>query len=107
MDVTAIILTYNEEQHIQRCIESAFRVAKDVFVIDCFSTDKTVMIAQKMGAIVLQNKWPGFAKQINWALDNAPIKTKWVLRLDADEYLEDDLVEEIKAKLPNEPEEVT
>ena len=107
LSISAIVLAYNEEIHIRRCIESAFRVAKDVFVIDCFSTDRTVEIAREMGAIVLQNKWPGFANQINWALENAPIKTKWVLRLDADEYLEEELVEEIKTRLPNEPEEVT
>lgn len=106
-DVSAIVLTFNEEIHIRRCLENAFRVAKDVFVIDSYSTDRTVEIAQEMGAVVLQNKWVNYATQFNWGLDNAPIKTKWVLRFDADEYLEDGLIEEIKTKLPNEPEEVT
>lgn len=106
-DISAIVLTYNEEIHIRRCLENAFRVAKEVFVIDSFSTDRTVEIAKEMGAVVLQNKWTNYATQFNWGLDNAPIKTKWVLRFDADEYLEEDLIEEIKTKLPNEPEEVT
>ena len=106
-DISAIVLTFNEEIHIRRCLDNAFRVAKDVYVIDSFSTDRTVEIAKGMGAVVLQNKWVNYATQFNWGLDNAPIKTKWVLRLDADEYLEDDLIEEIQTKLPNEPEEVT
>lgn len=107
LSISAIVLAYNEEKHIRRCLENAFRVAKDVFVIDCFSTDRTVEIAKEMGAVVLQNKWTNYATQFNWGLDNAPIKTKWVLRLDADEYLEEDLIEEIRTKLPNEAEEVT
>lgn len=107
LDISAIVLTFNEEIHIRRCLENAFRVAKEVFVIDSFSTDRTVEIAKDMGAVVLQNKWTNYATQFNWGLDNAPIKTKWVLRFDADEYLEDDLIEEIKTKLPNEPAEVT
>lgn len=42
LDISAIVLTYNEELHIRRCLENAFRVAKEVFVIDSFSTDQTV-----------------------------------------------------------------
>ena len=107
LDISAIVMTYNEEIHIRRCLENAFLVARDVFVIDCFSTDRTVEIAQEMGATVLQNKWVNYATQFNWALDNAPIKTSWVLRFDADEYLEEDLIKEIQTKLPSEPEDVT
>jgi hypothetical protein len=56
----------------------------------------------------LQNKWENsYAKQFNWALDNAPISTKWVLRLDADEYLTDELIQELEMKLPNLNESVT
>ena len=106
LSITAIVLTYNEELHIHRCLESAFRFVSEVFVIDSFSTDRTVEIAKEMRATVLQNEWKNYATQFNWALDNAPIKTKWVLRLDADEYLEDDLINEIETKLPSEPEEV-
>ena len=107
LDISAIVLTFNEELHIRRCLENAFRVCKEVFVIDCYSTDRTVEIAKEMGATVLQNKWTNYATQFNWGLDNAPIKTKWVLRFDADEYLEDELIEEIQEKLPYEPDKVT
>ena len=94
--ISAIVLTYNEEIHIRRCLENAFRIAEEVFVIDSFSTDRTVEIAKEMGAVVLQNKWVNYAVQFNWALDNAPIKTEWVIRFDADEYLEDELIREIE-----------
>ena len=54
-----------------------------------------------MGATVVQHKWPGlYAKQFNWALDNLPIKARWVLRLDADEYLYPEAIEEVKGLLP-------
>lgn len=103
LDLSIIILTFNEEIHIRRCISNCLKLTKNIFVIDSFSTDKTVTISRELGAIVLQHKWENnHAKQLNWGLDNAPIKTNWVLRLDADEYIEDDLINEIKLKLPYE-----
>ena len=88
MDITAIILTYNEELHLRRCLENVNQFAKKVYVIDSFSTDNTVGIAKSMGATVVQHKWPGNqAEQFNWALENIEIDTEWIFRLDADEYL--------------------
>lgn len=108
MDISVIILTYNEELHIQRCIENVRGLCKDIFVVDCFSTDKTKTMAEALGAKVVQNKWEGlYARQFNWALENLPIKTKWVLRLDADEYLTDELKKEIESRLENLPESIT
>ena len=58
LDISVIILTYNEELHIRRCIENLSSFAKEIFVIDSFSTDKTVGIAQEYENVqVLQNKW--------------------------------------------------
>jgi Glycosyltransferases involved in cell wall biogenesis len=99
-DISVIILTYNEEMHIKRCIENVKPWVRDVFVVDSLSTDRTAEIAEGLGARVFRNVWLGlYASQFNWALDNLPIRTEWVLRLDADEYLTDGLIEEIKAKL--------
>lgn len=107
LELSLIILTFNEEIHIKRCIESVKDIAKDIFVVDCFSTDKTIEISESLGAKVFQHKWEGNqAKQFNWALQNLPITTKWVLRLDADEYLLPELVDEIKQKLDTLPESV-
>ena len=108
LDLSVIILTGNEEIHMRRCLDRICPIAKDVFVIDCYSTDKTLDIAREYDNVtILQNKWVNYATQFNWALDNAPIKTKWVLRLDADEYLTEELVEELREKLPTLSDEYT
>lgn len=99
-DISVIILTFNEEIHIRRCIENALRFAKEVFVMDCFSKDNTVAIAKECGATVLQHEYVNQAQQFQWALDNCPIKTGWTLRMDADEYLTDELIAELEATLP-------
>lgn len=99
--ITVIILTFNEEKHIERCITSLRDIAETVFLVDCFSTDRTVEIAREKGAVVIQREWPGNqASQFNWALQNLPIESEWVFRLDADEILLPELVEEVKEKLP-------
>lgn len=101
LDITAIILTYNEEIHIRRCMENVNPFAKKVYIVDCFSTDRTVEIARKLGAEVVEHEWPGNqAEQFNWALDTLEINTGWILRLNADEYLLPGLIEELREKLP-------
>lgn len=108
LDVTVIILTKDEERHIGRCLERVIPVARKVFVVDCFSTDGTQEIAREMSATVVEHEWPGNqAAQFNWALDNLPIDTEWILRLDADEYLTPELIEELKSELPKAPDEVS
>lgn len=108
LDITAIILTYNEEMHIKRCLDNISSIVKDIFIIDSYSTDRTLAIAKEYENVtVLQNKWVNYATQFNWALSNAPINTKWMLRLDADEYLTDELMMELQQKLPTLDEDVT
>lgn len=108
LDISVILLTSNEEIHMKRCLDRICPVVKAVYVIDCFSTDKTLEIARNYSEVViLQNKWVNYATQFNWGLDNAPIKTKWVLRLDADEYLTDELVKELREKLSTLPDDYT
>lgn len=102
LDLTVIILTYNEEIHIRRCLENVCPIAKKVIVVDSPSSDRTVQICQEFDNVeVVVHKYPGNqAEQFNWALDNLKIETEWILRLDADEYLTPELVEELKEKLP-------
>lgn len=111
MDLTVIILTYNEEIHIRRALENVCPIAKKVYVIDSPSTDGTQKIVSEVsefqkvsgGADVelIVHKYPGNqAEQFNWALDNCKIDTEWILRLDADEYLTPELIEEMQEKLP-------
>ena len=109
LDVTTIILTYNEELHIRRCLENVCPISKKVYVVDSPSTDKTADICREFENVeVVVHKYPGNqAEQFNWALDNLQINTEWVLRLDADEYLLPELIEELKQKLPTMPKDVT
>lgn len=105
--ISAIILTYNEEKHIERCIKSLQPLVQDIFVVDSGSKDNTVALAEKLGAKVFANPWVNYATQFNWALNNCPIKTEWVWRIDADEYAEKDLLEKLGKKLPGLDESVT
>ena len=79
LDLSVIILTGNEELHIKRCLDIISPVAKNIFVIDCFSKDRTVEIAQSYANVhVLQHEWPAtkYAGKFNWALENDNITTK-------------------------------
>lgn len=99
--ITAIILTYNEEIHLERCIKSLQGFCERVCVIDSFSTDNTVAIANSLGADVFQNKWENnYAKQLNWAINHCQITSDWTLRVDADEHFPIALEQEIIHKIP-------
>jgi glycosyltransferase involved in cell wall biosynthesis len=102
-DITCIILTYNEAIHIARAVQNARSFCKEVVVVDSFSKDGTVEIARAEGARVLQNPWVNYSRQFNWGLEHADVATEWVLRLDADEIIEDDLVARIRSELPKLP----
>ena len=88
IDISVIILTYNESIHIKRCINKVTKFVKEVIVVDSRSTDKTIKICKKLNARVYQNKFINQASQMNWALKNIKIKSKWILRLDADEIID-------------------
>lgn len=109
LDLTTIILTYNEELHIRRCLENVCPFSKKVYVIDSPSTDRTVEICKEFPEVeVVVHKYPGNqATQYNWAIDNLKIDTEWTMRIDADEYYLPELVEEMQQKVPSLPKDVT
>ena len=86
-DLTAIVLTRNEEKNLPDCLSSLRGFAARVVVVDSGSTDRTVDIAREYGADVFTHPFCGYAHQFNWGLDNAGIDTEWVLRIDADERM--------------------
>lgn len=98
-DITAIILTFNEEKHIARCLNSLKGVVKYIVIIDSFSKDKTEEIAKKHRVKFYQKKFLNQAKQINWVLKNIKFSTKWILRIDADEIISNKLKKELRKKL--------
>ncbi|NCB96926.1 MAG: glycosyltransferase family 2 protein [Bacteroidia bacterium] len=125
LEITTIILSFNEEKHIRRCIEHTKKVSKKIYVVDSFSTDRTCEIVKELRAdsfehrevmglqdevceiVLLQNKYVNQAQQFQWALDNCDITTEWTMRIDADEYLSPELEQELEEKLSFLPKNVT
>lgn len=100
MKISATIITYNEERNIARAIES-LRCADEIVVVDSGSNDRTVEIAEKLGAHVIDSPWPGYAKQKNLAGERAAYD--WILSIDADESLSEALEAEIWSIKKNGP----
>lgn len=98
--ISAIVTTYNEEKNIENCLNS-IEWADEILVIDSFSTDNTVPLCEKFGARVLQRKYNYAADQKNWAIPQA--KHPWIVLLDADEMVSENLAAEIKEILRTRP----
>lgn len=92
MRISATIITYNEERNIVRAIES-LRCCDEIIVVDSGSSDRTCELAEKLGAKVFDSPWPGYARQKNLAAEKAA--NDWILSLDADEALSEDLEAEL------------
>lgn len=107
ISISVLILTYNERLHIERCIKSAHRISDKIYVVDSYSTDGTQEIARRLGATVVEHDYVNQAQQMQWAINNLELDTEWVMRMDADEYLTDKLVDEIKTVLPELSADVT
>lgn len=103
MKLAAVILTYNEEPHLARCLTHIKSLTSDIIVVDSYSTDKTIEIALAHGAVVIQNEFITQSQQFNWALTQLKLNpyNDWVLRIDADEILTNLLAREIKLNLYN------
>ena len=105
--LSVVILTYNESKHIARALRSVAALDARILVVDSFSNDDTVDIARAEGALVVQNTFVNQAQQMQWALLNMPVATSWVMRLDADEVLTPELIDEMNLRLPTMPSDVT
>lgn len=95
--ITAVILTYNEEIHIARAITNLKGWTHDIFILDSFSSDRTVEICNSLGVRVYQRAFDNYKNQRLYAINELPISTSWMLFLDADEYLLPELIEEIQS----------
>ena len=105
--ISVIILTYNEEKNIQACLESIHDFVEEIFIVDSSSTDKTLEIAKHYTKNIYQHPFETQGKKFNWALDNLPISTDWIMRLDADERVSGELREELYHRLSNLPPQIT
>jgi len=92
--ISVLILTLNEEDNLEACLK-AFEWCDDIVVLDSFSTDRTLEIAESRGARVVQRTFDDWATHQNWAVENITFKHPWVYYSDADEIVEDELVDEL------------
>ena len=99
LDLTAVVLTFNEESNLPDCLSSLRPLACPVFVVDSGSTDDTRQIAEQAGATVVEHPFDNYGAQRNWAQAELPIDTEWLLHLDADERLTPELSASIEQAL--------
>jgi glycosyltransferase involved in cell wall biosynthesis len=95
--VTVVVLTFNEERNLADCLDSVVDWASEILVVDSGSTDGTVRIAEAAGARVVVHPFDTHARQWAWALGTQPIRTDWVLALDADQRVTPQLAAAIAA----------
>ena len=103
--LAVVILTYNEEANIAQALDSVAGWANEVHILDSLSTDRTLEIAHRYSCNIAQQEFENFAKQRAHALDHLPIRSEWVLFLDADEWLPDVLKKEITSLIGSGPQE--
>jgi len=96
MCVSILILTLNEQENLPACLQSV-KWSDDIVVLDSYSSDRTVTIAQEAGVRVVQRRFDNWAAHQNWALEQIPFKHPWVFYLDADERMTEELKDELLA----------
>lgn len=96
LPVSVLIPTFNEECNIRFAIESVIPFSDDIHVLDSFSADKTLSIAEQYDVKIVQHKFEGYSKQWNWALDHIAFKYDYVFLMAADEAATDELVADLK-----------
>ena len=103
--ISILILTLNEERNLPACLNTV-AWSDDIHVLDSYSSDKTVEIAEKFGAKVWYRKFDSFSQHQNWALENIPFKYPWVFYFDADERVTKELADSMQAAVQSPGENV-
>ncbi len=101
ISLSVVVITFNEAQHIGRCLESVRSLANELIVVDSGGDDATTDLAKQLGARVSENPFENHMQQWRWALENTRIKNRWVLALDADQFITPELAVEIRSLLDN------
>ncbi|KKQ76346.1 MAG: Glycosyl transferase, group 2 family [Microgenomates group bacterium GW2011_GWF1_38_5] len=102
--ISVSIITLNEEKYLEKCLQSVKGIADEIVVVDSGSTDKTLDIAKKFSAKVYFRKFDNYANQKNYAVEKCT--GDWILSMDGDEEIEDDLLKEVKSEILNPKSEI-
>ena len=94
LPISAVIITKNEAANIQRCIGALQQVVSEILIVDSYSTDQTVTIAEEMGVKVIQKEWKGYGPNKNFG--NRLATYDWILSIDADEVLSAELIQTLQ-----------
>ena len=98
-NITAVVLCYNESQNIRHCLDSVKGLC-EIYVVDSGSSDDTIKICREFTDKIVEHKYLNHASQWQWALENLPITTEWILALDADFIVSEELRNDMRDHLP-------
>lgn len=101
LPISVIILTFNEERNIRECLESVKDLGAELFIVDSGSVDRTLDIAKEYTSQIFVHPFENYSRQRNWAFENLPLKTEWILNMDADHRMTAELAEELKKRFSN------
>lgn len=99
LPITVLVMTYNEEINIEKCLKSVVDWVDELIIVDSYSTDKTLAITQNYTKNIYSHKYDGHPQQWQWALDNIKTKNDWIFAIDADFIVTRELWDELMIKL--------
>lgn len=106
MNLSVVVLTKDEAIHLERCLSSIVDLADEIVMVDCGSIDATFEIAQRFNTKFIHNPWVNYSNQFRFGVSNVSASCKWIMRLDADEYLTERLRASVREFLSNPPEHI-
>jgi glycosyltransferase involved in cell wall biosynthesis len=98
-NLSIIVLTFNEAIHLERLLANLLQITDKIYVVDSYSTDETIAILEAKHIIYKQHAFVNHSKQINFAIESNPFETTWTMRMDADELISNELINELVYKL--------
>ena len=107
LNLSIILLTFNEEIHIERCLKNIYKISNNIFIVDSYSSDRTIEIAKQYTKNIYQGNFESLSSKLNWAIENLPISTKWTVRLDADEIFAENFIEKINTLINSQSSNIT
>ncbi len=98
LDVSIMIPTLNESLHLKRLLPLLKKLNIPFFVLDSYSSDDTTSLAKRFGGKVIQGQWQTFSEKLNFGLEKNPYRSRWIIRIDADEYFDQNFIKFLKSE---------